>query len=131
MTRPESEENQSPRRPSLLVVEDDSELSLGLESYFSQAGYQVEVVDRGDEALKAIRSTDPDVVLLDWRLPEKTGADVLREAREEGIDTPAIITSVHTESTIRRRDGDPGADDYVAKPFDLDDLRARVDALSA
>lgn len=129
MTSSQSGERELRERPSLLIIEDDSELSLGLESYFSHAGYQVKVVSRGDDALEAIQSTDPDVVLLDWRLPEKTGVEVLREAREEGIETPAIMTSVHSEREIRKSDDDPEAEDYIAKPFDLEDLRARVASL--
>lgn len=129
MTRSEPGEGRTHKCPSLLIIEDDSELARGLESYFSHAGYQVEVVRRGDRALDTIRSAEPDIILLDWRLPRKTGAEVLREAREQGVDTPAIMTSVHPEGEVRRQDGDPGADDYIPKPFELEDLRERVSAL--
>jgi len=115
--------------PTLLIVEDDTDLALGLESYFSLIGYQVETVTQGDEALAALRTTGPDVVLLDWRLPGKTGSEVLREAREEGIDTPTIMVSVHSWSELRKKVHAPKPDDHVTKPFDLDDLEARVEAL--
>lgn len=129
MSPDKSETDRPPACPSLLIIEDDVELALGLESYFSHMGYQVEIVSRGDKALEAIRTVDPDILLLDWRLPKKTGVEVLREVRAEGIDTPAIMISVHPESRVRRRDGIPRADDYIPKPFDLEDLRERMAAL--
>lgn len=119
-----------PETPTLLIVEDDPDLAFGLESYFSHVGYQVEMVNQGDGALETIQATDPDVVLLDWRLPGMTGSEVLREARANGLDTPAIMVSVHSRSELQTKIRDaPEPDDYVTKPFDLQDLRARVETL--
>jgi DNA-binding response OmpR family regulator len=115
--------------PFLLIVEDDKDLAFGLESYFSYKRYQVETVSEGHEALDAIRATNPDVILLDWRLPGKTGTEVLRDTRKDGIDAPALMLSVHPEDELKRKTGDPKADDYLTKPFDLEDLERRVDAL--
>lgn len=122
-------ESSSPESPSLLIVEDDPDLASVLESYFSYKRYRVETVREGNKALDAIRAVGPDVLFLDWRLPGKTGAEVLREARADGIDVPAIMVSVHSEAELKRKIGDPGADAYVTKPFDLEDLEGRVDAL--
>jgi DNA-binding response OmpR family regulator len=115
--------------PFVLIVEDDPDLSSVLKSYFSYKRYQVETVRDGNKALEAIRATGPDVLFLDWRLPGKTGAEVLREARADGIDAPAIMVSVHSEGELKQKIGDPGADAYVTKPFDLEELQDRVDAL--
>lgn len=129
MSIQESKENSAPESPRLLIVEDDPSLADVLASYFSYKRYQVEVLREGKTAAEAVRTTGPDVLLLDWRLPGKTGAEVLREVREEGIDTPAIMVSAHSENELKRKLGDPGADAYVTKPFDLEVLEDRVDAL--
>ena len=123
------QESPSPNSPSLLIVEDAPDLVSALESYFTHKRYQVKAVNNGDEALSALRATDPDILLLDCRLPGKTGTEVLREARGEGIDAPAIMVSVHPESELKQKGDDPGADAYLTKPFDLDTLGDRVDAL--
>jgi DNA-binding response OmpR family regulator len=129
MATRESRKDEAVESPSLLIVEDDPNLSSVLESYFSYKRYRVETVREGDKALEAIRAAGPDVLFLDWRLPGKTGAEVLREARADGIDAPAIMVSVHSEDELKRKIGDPGADAYVTKPFDLEDLEERVGAL--
>jgi DNA-binding response OmpR family regulator len=125
------QEMSSSESPSLLIVEDDPDLSSILKSYFSYKRYRVETVSKGGRALDAIRSTEPDVLFLDWRLPGKTGAEVLREARAAGIDAPAIMISVHSERELKQKIGDPGADAYVTKPFDLEELEAWVETLLA
>lgn len=129
MPASQSEKGSSPESPFIVIVEDDLNLSSVLESYFSYKRYEVETVREGDKALDLIRAAGPDLLFLDWRLPGKTGAEILREVRADGIDAPAIMVSVHSEEELTQKIGDPGADAYVTKPFDLEELEERVDAL--
>ena len=122
-------EGSTSEAPLVLIVEDDPDLSSVLEAYFSYKRYRVETVRDGHKALSAIWDTRPDILFLDWRLPGKTGAEILRAVRADGIDAPAIMVSVHSEDELKQKIGDPGADAYVTKPFDLEELQDRVDAL--
>jgi DNA-binding response OmpR family regulator len=121
-----SAQAQISQTPRLLVVEDDPEVGRGLEDYFSLWEFQVELVTRGARALAALKSFSPDVVILDVRLPEKDGFEVLREVRAEEIDLPIIILTVLSEPEHKEKALQLGADAYVTKPFDADDLLARV-----
>ncbi len=114
----------------LLIVEDDPEVGTGLDDYFSIKGYEVTHVEDGEEALQEVTSLPPyDVVLLDVMLPEKDGFEVLREARKSGVNSPIIMLTVKSESKHKLRGFDLGADDYVTKPFDAEELAARVRAV--
>lgn len=114
----------------LLIVEDDPEVGTGLEDFFSIKGYDVTRVEEGEEALQEITALPPyDVILLDVMLPEKDGFEVLREARKAGVDSPIIMLTVKSESKHKLRGFDLGADDYVTKPFRIEELMARVHAL--
>lgn len=114
----------------ILIVEDDSEIGSGLEDFFSVEGYDVSRAVDGEEALQKITTLPPyDVVLLDVRLPEKDGFEVLREARKAGVDSPVIMLTIKAEDKHKLRGFALGADDYVTKPFDLEELAARVQAV--
>jgi DNA-binding response OmpR family regulator len=114
----------------LLIVEDDPEVGTGLEDYFSLKDYDVTRVVDGESALQEITALPPyDVILLDVMLPEKDGFEVLREARKSGVDSPIIMLTVKSESKHKLRGFDLGADDYVTKPFDAEELAARVRAV--
>lgn len=114
----------------LLIVEDDSEIGTGLEDFFSIKGYDVARAADGEEALQEITTLPPyDVVLLDVRLPEKNGFEVLREARKAGVDSPVILLTIKAEDKHKLRGFALGADDYVTKPFDTEELAARVQAV--
>ncbi len=114
----------------ILIVEDDSEIGSGLEDFFSGEGYDVSRAADGEEALQKITTLPPyDVVLLDVRLPEKDGFEVLREARKAGVDSPVIMLTIKAEDKHKLRGFALGADDYVTKPFDLEELGARVQAV--
>jgi len=127
----------APNRPAtdteharLLIVEDDPEVGTGLEDFFSIKEYEVTRVEEGEEALQEITALPPyDVILLDVMLPEKDGFEVLREARKAGVDSPIIMLTVKSESKHKLRGFDLGADDYVTKPFDAEELAARVRAV--
>lgn len=114
----------------LLIVEDDLEVGNGLEDFFSMKDYEVTHVTEGKRALQEITTLPPyDVVLLDVMLPEKNGFEVLREARKAGVDSPIILLTIKSESKHKLRGFDLGADDYVTKPFDAEELAARVRAV--
>lgn len=114
----------------LLIVEDDPDVGTGLEDYFSIKGYEVERVMDGKEAVQKITMLPPyDVVLLDVMLPDKDGFEVLREVRKSGVDSPIIMLTAKSESKHKLRGFDLGADDYVTKPFDAEELAARVQAV--
>ncbi|MEF8941146.1 MAG: response regulator transcription factor [Salinivenus sp.] len=114
----------------ILIVEDDPDVGTGLEDFLSIKGYDVERVTDGEDALQEITMLPPyDVILLDVMLPDKDGFEVLREARKSGVDSPVIMLTAKSESKHKLRGFDLGADDYVTKPFDAEELTARVQAV--
>lgn len=117
-------------RARLLVVEDDPEMGMGLEKFFALKGYDVTRATDGEEALRAMRRLPPyDLVLLDVMLPSKDGFEVLREARKAGVDSPVIMLTVKGQDEDKLRGFELGADDYVTKPFNAEELAARVQAV--
>ncbi len=113
----------------ILVIEDNRNLATGLRNNLEIEGYQVDVAAEGPGGLALARSTTPDLIVLDLMLPGMDGYRVLKTLREEGIDTPVLILSARGEETDKVLGFHLGADDYVAKPFGLLELLARVDAL--
>lgn len=114
----------------MLIVEDDPEMALGLKDFFEMEGYQVDHAADGEEGLQYITSLPPyDVVLLDIRMPKMNGFDVLREARRAEVRTPIIVVSVENSRESRLQGFELGADDYVGKPFNAEELAARVRAV--
>lgn len=113
----------------ILVVEDNRNLATGLRNNLEIEGYEVSVAGEGASGLSFARSWSPDLVILDLMLPGMDGYRVLKTMREEGIDTPVLILSARGEETDKVLGFHLGADDYVAKPFGLLELLARVDAL--
>jgi two-component system, OmpR family, alkaline phosphatase synthesis response regulator PhoP len=113
----------------ILVVEDNRNLATGLRNNLEIEGYEVAVAGDGASGLALARSTLPDLIVLDLMLPGMDGYRVLKTLREDGIDTPVLILSARNEETDKVLGFHLGADDYVAKPFGLLELLARVDAL--
>ena len=114
----------------LLIVEDDPDLGNTLHEFFSKRAHDVSLVADGAAALEEMTSLPPyDVILLDVMLPQKDGFEVLREARKDGVDTPVIVLTAKSEDNHKLRGFDLGADDYVTKPFDAQELAARVQAV--
>jgi DNA-binding response OmpR family regulator len=114
----------------MLIIEDDPEVGMGLEEYFSIKGFDVTRVTNGDAAAQEITMLPPyDIVLLDVMLPDKDGFDILREARKAGVDSPVIMLTVKGQKKHKLRGFDLGADDYVTKPFNAEELAARVRAV--
>jgi two-component system response regulator TctD len=113
----------------LLLVEDDLALQSTLRRSLTRSGMRVDVCGDGLQALPLWQSLRPDVVVLDLSLPELDGLDVLLSARAASLDTPVLILTARGTIGDKVRGLNAGADDYLPKPFDLDELEARVRAL--
>lgn len=114
----------------LLLIEDNAALQTTLQRSFERRGMQVVLCGDGSRALDRWRASVPDVVLLDLSLPGEDGLSVLADARAEGLATPVLILTARGTVGDRVLGLNTGADDYLAKPFDLDELEARVRALA-
>jgi two-component system response regulator QseB len=110
----------------VLVVEDDRMIAKGLQTALKQDGYAVDGVGDGRSATEALRTSRFDLVLLDLGLPERDGLEVLRDLRRRGDATPVIIVTARDDIQNRIAGLDAGADDYIIKPFDLDEVAARM-----
>ncbi len=115
----------------ILVAEDDRRLADLLEQSLTEAGWDVEIVHDGRSAYgRALPDGVPyDVLLLDWVLPELDGVTVCRRLRALGLTTPVLMLTARGDVRDRIDGLDAGADDYLSKPFDLDELLARLRAL--
>ncbi|WP_278956726.1 response regulator [Aquipseudomonas alcaligenes] len=113
----------------LLLVEDDKALGEGLRLGLRQEGYTVDWLEDGASALHALLSEDFDLLVLDLGLPRMSGLQVLRELRRSGSALPVLILTARDSTEDRIAGLDAGADDYLVKPFDLDELKARLRAL--
>lgn len=113
----------------LLLVEDDLILKDGLERSFTKSGYAVDVMADGDSADQLLSYQEYDVIVLDLGLPKLNGFEVLKRLRSRGNNTPVLILTALEDTKNRVKGLDLGADDYLAKPFDLAELEARVRAL--
>ena len=114
----------------LLLIEDNTAMQTALQRSFMRSGMQVVLCGDGARALDRWRASQPDVVLLDLSLPGRDGLQVLASARAEGLTTPVLILTARGTVGDRILGLNTGADDYLAKPFDLDELEARVRALA-
>ena len=114
----------------LLLVEDDSMIGAAAQQGLRQEGHTVDWVRDGREAELAVSGKVHDVVLLDLGLPRRDGLSLLREWRAKGIDIAVVIITARDAVTDRIAGLDAGADDYLVKPFDLDELAARVRAVA-
>ncbi len=113
----------------LLLVEDDAMMRATLERTLSRRGFLIQACSDGTAALQKWRTTGFDVVLLDLTLPGMDGLAVLAEARKSGLGTPVLIATARGTVGDRIMGLNLGADDYLPKPFDLDELEARLRAL--
>jgi two-component system, OmpR family, response regulator MprA len=112
----------------LLVVDDDRALRDVLRRALTLAGYDIKLAETGSEALAEVGSTVPDAVVLDVGLPDIDGLEVCRMLRREGNRVPVLMLTAR-DAVSDRIDGlDAGADDYLVKPFDIDELKARLRA---
>lgn len=114
--------------PTVLLIEDESELARVAQSYLQNGGFTVLTAARGDTGLSQFKQSKPDLVLLDLNLPGMDGLDVAREIRRQG-ETPIIMVTARVEETDRLIGLELGADDYITKPYSPRELVARVRAV--
>jgi len=114
----------------LLLVEDDSMIGAAAQQGLRQEGHTVDWVRDGGEAEAAVAATPFDLVLLDLGLPRRDGLSVLRGWRAKGVEVPVVVITARDAVADRVAGLDAGADDYLVKPFDLDELSARIRAVA-
>jgi len=114
----------------ILVVEDEKKIASFVQRGLKECGFVVDVVHRGDEALESILDNHFDAVVLDIMLPGRDGLSILRILRQRAISVPVLILTARDEVSEKVEGLDLGADDYLAKPFSIDELTARVRALT-
>ena len=110
----------------ILIVEDERHLAMGIKFNLEKEGYHVTVVGIGPAALEFLDEIDADLIILDIMLPGMSGYSVCQALRERGNDVPILILSARTLAEDRTRGFDVGANQYMSKPFDLDELLSRV-----
>lgn len=115
-------------KEKILIVEDDTAIARGLMYNLEYEGYEVRNASHGQAALPMVRDFAPDLVILDLMLPGKSGFDILQELRFSGNNVYVIILSARTGESDKVEGLKTGADDYVAKPFSLRELLARVES---
>lgn len=110
----------------LLLVEDDQSLALGLRTALNREGFTINAVENGGMALSVVSSETPDIVILDLGLPDMDGIDVLKQIRKTHVDLPVLILTARSSLDDKVQGLGLGADDYLAKPFEVPELVARL-----
>ncbi len=116
---------------NLLIIEDDPAISEMLKHFLSVKNYQIKVAEDGEQAFKVLGETNPDLILLDWMLPDMSGPQMIKKIRNNPIqkEIPIIMLTARAEEMDKIEGLDAGADDYMTKPVSLQELHARVRAL--
>lgn len=117
------------RDETILIVEDDRSLREGLAMNFRLKGYTVLLACDGDQGMQMAFDARPDLIVLDIMMPGFSGLDILEELRERSVGTPVLVLSARGKTEHKVEGLGLGADDYLAKPFELPELLARVEAL--
>src|SRR5215469_14398113 len=112
---------------NILVVDDEPQITRVLKTTLSSQGYGVRSAGDGEEALNEMKSWPPDLIITDLRMPNVDGLELCRRVRKDSR-IPIIVLSVKGEETIKVEALDAGADDYITKPFSVNELMARVRA---
>ena len=113
----------------ILLVEDDHALAKALQQALQEQSHTVNTVGSGEAALHIIQTETPDIVILDLGLPDIDGIDVLKRSRKKHADLPVLILTARSDLDNRIKGLDSGADDYLAKPFEMTELFARLRVL--
>ncbi|MEB3159210.1 MAG: response regulator transcription factor [Synechococcus sp.] len=117
-------------RPRVLVVDDEAKLTELLRLELDVEGYAVDVANDGATGLVKARSQPaPDLIVLDWNLPDFTGVDICQRIRRGGVTTPILMLTGHDDVADRVTALDAGVDDYLIKPFSIEELMARLRAM--
>ncbi len=114
----------------ILVIEDDPTVGTFVKRGLEEQRYRVDLVDTGDRGEELARSESYDLIVLDMRLPGRSGMEVIRSLRTSGIERPILVLTAQDAIDAKVETLRAGADDYVTKPFALEELLARVEALS-
>jgi DNA-binding response OmpR family regulator len=112
----------------ILLVEDEIKLARFIELELESEGYRVSVAHDGMSGLSLVRESEPDLAILDWMMPGLTGVELCRRLRSTGIKIPVILLTAKDEVGDRVTGLDAGADDYLVKPFSIEELLARIRA---
>ena len=117
--------------PSVLIVEDETALTILLRYNLEREGYRVFEASDGEQALLLADEVSPDLIILDWMLPQIFGIEVCRRMRRRGHlrNVPIVMLTARSEEADRIRGLDTGADDYIVKPFSMSELLARIRAV--
>jgi len=121
--------SESSRKARILVVDDEDALTDLVSSALRFAGYEVATESNGIDALRRIKGQTPDLVVLDVNMPEIDGFEVCRRIRRDGIDIPVIFLTARDDIDDLRSGFRQGGDDYLTKPFSLEELGLRIEAL--
>lgn len=117
------------RKPRILLVDDEAAITSTLAPFLERAGFMLDVADNGETALLRVASFAPDLIILDVLMPKLDGREVCRQLRAAGNWTPIIMLTQVGEATERAMALEEGADDYLNKPFDPQELVARMKAV--
>ena len=110
----------------ILVVEDDEVLSKNISIILKRASYAVDMAKDVDEASNKLASMEYDLVLMDWKLPDGNGIDLCKETRKNNPEVKIIMLTANSQVEDKIEGLDAGADDYITKPFEMDELLARI-----
>ena len=111
---------------NILIVEDEKEIREGVSEYLAEVGYSVISAEDGMQAIELFKNNKIDLVILDIMLPKINGLDVLKQIRNQHINCPVILLTAKDEISDKVTGLDYGADDYITKPFAIDELLARI-----
>ena len=114
----------------IVIIEDNTSLASGIAHRLRDQGHAVDVLHDGEEGDAFLAGEGADIVVLDINLPGMSGLDILRNMRRRQDATPVLMLTARTETSDRVEGLDAGADDYLVKPFEMDELEARIRALS-
>lgn len=114
---------------AILVVDDEESVSEMVSSALRFAGYSVRTADDGIAALRAVKAEPPDLIVLDVNMPEMDGFEVCRRLRRDGVQVPVIFLTARDDIDDKRTGFRHGGDDYLTKPFSLEELGLRIEAL--
>lgn len=117
----------TPRR--ILIIEDERDLALLIQRHLEDSGFAVQIAYRGDDGLKTAENGEFDLILLDLMLPGIDGIEVCRRLRSSNLQTPIVMVTARTTEPDKVLGLEMGADDYIAKPFGIAELTARINAI--
>lgn len=113
----------------ILIIEDDTNILSLLKEYFKEEGFIIDIAKNGEDGEYLATINQYDIIILDWMLPKKSGIEILKTLRNKNISTPVIMLTAKGDIEDKINGLKTGADDYLAKPFSLEELQARIEAI--